>query len=75
MTAGDMARGTPVWVDVNDDAGDVVRVMAEAGVRRVPVMDNHELVGMISEADVAVHLDQAQVKQFAAAIYGAPPNS
>jgi hypothetical protein len=38
-------------------------------------MDDRELVGMISEADVAVHLTEAQVKQFAAELYSAPPNS
>jgi CBS domain-containing protein len=75
MTARDLARGTPIWVDADDDTDDVLRVMMESAVRRVPVMENRELVGMISEADVAVHLDQSQVKQFAAAIYGAPPNS
>ena len=75
MTAAEMAQGTPIWVDANDDAEDVVRVMTASGIRRVPVMDDRELVGMISEADVAVHLDEAQVKQFAADLYSAPPNS
>ena len=75
MTAGDLARGTPVWVDIETDTDDVLELMIESGVRRVPVMDNHRLVGMISEADIAVNLDGTQVKHFASSLYGAPPNS
>lgn len=75
MTAAAMAQGTPIWVNADDEAEEVVRVMTTSGIRRVPVMDDHELVGMISEADVAVQLDEAQVKRFAAEIYSAPPNS
>jgi CBS domain-containing protein len=75
MTAGEMAQGTPIWVDVDDDADEVLRVMTESAIRRVPVMEEHQVVGMISEADLAVSLDQAQVKQFAESIYSAPPNS
>jgi hypothetical protein len=39
------------------------------------VLSNHQLVGIISEADLAVHLDENQVAQFANDLYGAPPNS
>ena len=75
MTAREMAQGTPIWVDADDDAEEVVRIMAASGVRRVPVMEDHQLVGMISEADVALHLDEHQIRHFTAEIYGAPPNS
>ena len=75
MTAGEMARGTPIWVDVNDGTDDVLRTMTESAIRRVPVLEEHQVVGMISEADLAVSLDDAHVKQFAASIYSAPPNN
>ena len=75
MTAREMAQGTPIWVDIDDDSDEIVRVMVESGVRRVPVLENHQLVGMISEADLAVHLDEGQIAQFANDLYGAPPNS
>src|SRR4051794_17410515 len=75
MTAQEMAQGTPIWVDVDDDTDEVLRVMTESGVRRVPVMRERQLVGMISEADLAVHLDESQVAQFANDLYGSPPNS
>ena len=75
MTAGDLARGTPIWVDVDADTQEVLDLMIESGVRRVPVIEDRRLVGMISEADLATHLDETQVKRFAESIYGAPPNS
>lgn len=75
VTARDMAQGTPIWVDVEDDAEEVLRVMTASGVRRVPVMEHQQLVGMISEADLAVHLDDHQVGQFTSGLYGSPPNS
>ena len=75
MTAREMAQGTPIWVHIDDDSDEIVRVMVESGVRRVPVLENHQLVGMISEADLAVHLDEGQIAQFANDLYGAPPNS
>ena len=75
MTAREMAQGTPIWVDADEDADEVLRVMTESGIRRVPVLEDHQLVGIISEADLAVHLDETQVAQFANDLYGAPPNS
>jgi len=74
MTTGQLARGTPIWADVNADATEVVNAMTEHQIRRVPVLDEYALVGMISEADLATHLNEHQVSQFASAIYSAPPN-
>jgi len=74
-TAGEMAQGTPVWVDVDTDTNEVLRVMEESSIRRVPVLEEHQVVGMISEADLAVTLDDAKLKQFAASVYSAPPNT
>jgi CBS domain-containing protein len=75
MTACDLARGTPIWVDADADTQEVLDLMIESGVRRVPVIEDRRLVGMISEADLATQLDESQVKRFAESIYGAPPNS
>ncbi len=74
-TAGELAKGTPIWVDVDADTDEVIRVMTESAVRRVPVLEEHQLVGVISEADLAVSLSDDKMKQFAESIYSAPPNS
>jgi CBS domain-containing protein len=75
MTARDLADGTPVWVDAGADQDEVVRLLTEHKIRRLPVIENHRLVGMISEAEVATHLSETEVTEFARAIYASPPNN
>ncbi len=74
-TAHDVAHGTPIWVNAGADIGDVLRTMEQYKIRRLPVIDNDRLVGMISEADVATHLGKHEVGEFASAVYSAPPNN
>jgi CBS domain-containing protein len=73
-TAGDLAQGKPVWTDADADDNDVLRIMEEHHIRRLPVIDDHQLVGMISEADLATHLPQAKIAEFAYRVYSAPPS-
>jgi len=73
-TAGDLAQGKPVWVDANADDGDVLRLMEEHHIRRLPVIEEHQLVGMISEADLATHLPEEKIAEFASRVYSAPPS-
>jgi CBS domain-containing protein len=75
VTARQLAQGTPVWVDANADQREVVRLLTEHKIRRLPVVDNHRLVGMISEADVATQLPEDEVMAFSRTIYAAPPQS
>jgi CBS domain-containing protein len=75
VTARQLAQGTPVWVDANADQREVVRLLTEHKIRRLPVVDDHRLVGMISEADVATQLPEDEVMAFARTIYAAPPQS
>ena len=74
-TASELARGTPIWVDAQADTDEVLRLMTEYKIRRVPVVENERLVGIISEADIALHLNEHDVSEFAASISAAPPNS
>jgi len=41
-------------------------------IRRVPVIENQELVGIISEADLARHLPEQAVGQFVGAVSSGP---
>jgi CBS domain-containing protein len=72
-TASELALGTPVWVEADADVSEAMRMMTDNKIRRLPVIDEHRLVGMISEADIATHLDEHWVAEFASAIYSAPP--
>ncbi|MEU6251629.1 CBS domain-containing protein [Streptomyces sp. NPDC047043] len=69
VTAGEMAHGTPRWIDAGADVSDVLHEMQEHQIRRLPVIENKRLVGMISEADLARHLTEDQIADFAHSVY------
>ncbi|HKT56059.1 MAG TPA: CBS domain-containing protein [Microbacterium sp.] len=50
---GDLAQGPLVMVQVADDVDQVLKTMSRNQVRRLLVADGHDLVGIISQADVA----------------------
>jgi CBS domain-containing protein len=52
-TASELAEGKPVTVGADDDANEILRTMGQYKVRRVPVIDGHQLVGIVALADVA----------------------
>jgi len=70
-TASQLARGEPVIVISDADITDVLRTMQGNQIRRVPVIENQELVGIISEADLARHLPEQAVGQFVGAVSSA----
>ncbi len=47
-----------VAVNADDDAGEAVKVMREHAVRRLPVMDDGRVVGIVSIGDLAVERDE-----------------
>jgi len=62
--AGELAQGHIAWVDVNTDMDEIVDMMGREQVKRVPVIEDHQLVGMISESDLARHLDDTRLSKF-----------
>ncbi len=71
VTAAELAQGKPVTVDASADVSEVLAVMEERRIRRLPVVDSHRLVGMISEADLARSLPDQAVAEFVEAICAA----
>ncbi|MFG3493823.1 CBS domain-containing protein [Streptomyces sp. NPDC047928] len=69
VTCGDMAKGTPRWIDANADVSEVLAEMQGHQIRRLPVIENKRLVGMISEADLARQLSDEQVAAWAHEVY------
>jgi CBS domain-containing protein len=70
VTAGELCEGTPRWTTTDSSVGDVLREMESHQIRRLPVIDeNKRLVGMISEADLARHLSDSQIAEFAEQVY------
>ncbi|MEQ7009961.1 CBS domain-containing protein [Actinopolymorpha sp. B17G11] len=68
MTAGELAQGTPHTIDAESDVDQVLHLMEEHRVRRVPVLENRRLVGMIAEADLGRNLPEDRVGHFVEAI-------
>jgi CBS domain-containing protein len=53
VTAGQLGEGKPVTIGADDSLEEALRTMSEHRVRRLPVIDGHDLVGMLSQADLA----------------------
>ena len=53
-TAGSLGKGKPVTIGADDSTEEALRVMAKHQVRRLPVIEDHTLVGMLAQADVAL---------------------
>jgi CBS domain-containing protein len=51
--AGQLGQGKPVTIGADDSIDEALRTMAEHQVRRLPVIEGHDLVGMLSQADIA----------------------
>ncbi|GAA3494261.1 hypoxic response protein Hrp1 [Streptomyces prasinosporus] len=69
VTAGDMAKGAPRWVAADADVGEVLQETRTHRIRRLPVIDDKRLVGMISEADPARHLSEDQIATWAGTVH------
>jgi CBS domain-containing protein len=70
--AGDLADGKPVTIGADDSVEEALRTMAEHRVRRLPVIDGHDLVGVVSQADLARNVDEEKVGELVEAISAAP---
>jgi CBS domain-containing protein len=68
-TAGELAEGKPVTIGADDSLDELVRTMAQHEVKRLPVIDGHRLVGVVSEADVAEHASPEQVVAVVRGVY------
>jgi CBS domain-containing protein len=70
-----LAEGKPVTIGADDSVEEVLQTMRDHGVRRLPVIDGHELIGIVSQADVAKHLPEDKIGDLVEAISSAPANS
>ncbi|WNI25099.1 CBS domain-containing protein [Streptomyces sp. ITFR-16] len=69
VTAGDLAQGTPRWIEADAGVDAVLEEMQTHQIRRLPVVENKVLIGMISEADLAQHLSEDQIAGWAEKVY------
>lgn len=65
---GDCAQGEAVTIGADDDAAEILQTMTDHKVRRLPVIDGHDLVGVVAQADVARALPDPNVGDLVAAL-------
>jgi len=67
-TAGEFAEGKPVTIGADDSIEEAIRTMQDHQVRRLPVIDGHNLVGVVSQADIARNYPEDRVGELVAFI-------
>lgn len=71
-TTGALAQGTPYIINADSGTDEVLHMMEDHRIRRLPVIDDGRLVGIISEADLARNLPEDKVGHFVEMICVAP---
>jgi CBS domain-containing protein len=64
--------GKTVTIGADDSIEEALRTMIDHKVRRLPVIDGRQLVGIISQADLATNVDEERVGDLVEAISAAP---
>jgi CBS domain-containing protein len=71
-TAGELGEGKPVTIGADDSIKETLSTMKEHAVRRLPVIDGHDLIGVVSQGDLAKEIDEEDVGDLVEAISSAP---
>jgi CBS domain-containing protein len=71
-TAGELGEGKPVTIGADDSVAEALRTMKEHAIRRLPVIDGHDLVGIVSIADLAKNIEDEETGDLIEAISVAP---
>jgi CBS domain-containing protein len=56
--AGQFGQGKPVTIGADDSIEEALATMTKHQIRRLPVIDGHDLVGMLAQADIAQALPE-----------------
>jgi len=59
-TVREVATTSVVTIDPNQDLAEALRLMAQNQVRRLPVVEDGRLAGIVAQADVAKHASDEQ---------------
>ena len=65
-------QGEVVTIGADDSVEEALRTMKEHKVRRLPVIDGTDLVGMVSQGDIATNYPEDKVGDLVEAISAAP---
>jgi CBS domain-containing protein len=70
--AGEFAQGKPITIGADDSIAEAIQTMKEHKVRRLPVIDGHRLVGIVSQGDLAQEAEEDDVGELVEVISAAP---
>lgn len=73
--AGELGGEEVVTIGADDSVSEALRTMSSHGVRRLPVIDGHDLIGMVSIADLAGAVEDDDLGQLVETISSAPDNN
>ncbi len=71
----ELANGKPLTIGADDPIEEALATMKDHQVRRLPVIDGHRVVGIISQADLALHVEEGMVGELVEVISGARDNT
>ena len=75
VTVQDFISEKPVTIGADDSIEEALRTMNDHGVRRLPVIDGHELIGMLTQADIARNCPDDKVADLVQAISSSSANN
>ncbi|MFG1941782.1 CBS domain-containing protein [Nonomuraea sp. NPDC048826] len=67
-TTSELAHGL-VWVEAGSSVEEALEKMEKHQIKRLPVIENKRIVGMVSEADLAKELPDNKLAEFVHRIY------
>jgi CBS domain-containing protein len=68
MAVGDVYSRDLISVEPNNDLEEALQLMGRHQVRRLPVVENGRLVGMVAQADIALKENEKRTGQLVGAI-------
>ena len=72
-TVAKVVEGTEVvTIGADDSVDEALQTMKDHKVRRLPVIDGHKCIGMVSQGDIAMHVSEVKVGDLVEAISSAP---
>lgn len=72
VTLAELEDREPITIGADASVDEALSKMMDHNVRRLPVVESNRLVGIISQGDIAMSIDQSKVGEFVRNISEAP---
>ena len=72
VKAGELGGEELITIGADDSVTEALQTMKEHKIRRLPVIDGHDLVGIVSIADLAANIEDEETGDLIQAISAAP---